>query len=139
MKKKPSSSFMNQNTVLTRSSFQIDEAKIASIDPADLQIIKDARTTAEKAEVEGFNPAIARATGEEKEELEVGKTKNKVLKQQLEVEELQAELAQLKTENAEDKKKRAAKLEEEKKKLDSNINLDKKNAGKKSKSVAFNG
>ncbi|TLD20341.1 hypothetical protein PspLS_08367 [Pyricularia sp. CBS 133598] len=123
-----------------KKKFPIDDAKIASIDPADLQIIKDARITAEKAETEGFDPAIAKATGEEKDELEVGKIKNKVLKLQLEVETIQAGLAQgAKTQSAEDKKKQEAKLDEEKKKLDKNIAADKKNAGKKSKSVAFNG
>ncbi|TLS26846.1 hypothetical protein PpBr36_05206 [Pyricularia pennisetigena] len=122
-----------------QKKFPIDEAKIASLDPADLQIIKDARLTAEKAETEAFDPAIAKATGEEKNELEVGKIKNKVLKLQLEVQGIEAELAQTKTLDAKEKKKKEAKLEEEKKKLTTNIAEDKKNAGKKSKSVPFNG
>ncbi|KAI6379109.1 hypothetical protein MCOR25_002089 [Pyricularia grisea] len=123
-----------------KKKFPIDDSKIANIDPADLKIIKDARTTAEKAETDGFDPAIAKATGEEKDELEVGKIKNKVLKLQLEVEELQAEMAQnMNTMSAEAKKTQQAKLTEEQQKLSNNIAEDKKNAGKKSKSVPFNG
>lgn len=104
---------------------------LANVDPADQQIISDARKVAESAETDAFNPAISAASGAAADALQVGKIKNKVLKLQLEVMDLMISQAQ-----GEDN---AAKIAEEQKKLDTNIATDKKSAGQTSQSVQFNG
>lgn len=104
---------------------------LANVDPADQQIISDARQVAESAETDAFNPAIEAASGADATALQNGKIKNKVLKLQLEVLDLMISQAQ-----GEDN---ADKIQEEQTKLNNNIALDKKAAGQASQSVPFNG
>lgn len=104
---------------------------LANVDPADQQIISDARQVAESAETDAFNPQIEAASGADADALTNGKIKNKVLKLQLEVMDLMISQAQ-----GDDN---AAKIAEEQKKLDTNIATDKKNAGATSQSVQFDG
>ncbi|KAF1952351.1 hypothetical protein CC80DRAFT_422563 [Byssothecium circinans] len=108
-------------------AFPIDMNDLANVDPADQKIISDARKVAESAEVDagGFNDQIAADSANDA--LAVGKTKNKVLKLQLEVMDLMISQAQGKDE--------ADKIAVEQKKLDTNIAADKKNAGKTSADV----
>ncbi|KAF2193299.1 hypothetical protein K469DRAFT_735232 [Zopfia rhizophila CBS 207.26] len=114
-----------------QAKFPIDMTDLANVDPADAEIIKAARETAEAAETEAFNPAIEAATGDEADALQNGKIKNKVLKLQLEVMDLMIEQAQ-----GEDV---ADKIAEEQTKLDTNVQLDQEAAGQASQSVQFNG
>ncbi|KAF2488945.1 hypothetical protein BU16DRAFT_553686 [Lophium mytilinum] len=114
-----------------QAKFPIDETDLANVDPADVSIISDARTTAESAETDAFNPAIAAASGAAATALQNGKIKNKVLKLKLEVLQLQIEQAQ--------GSDNAAKITTETTKLNTNIALDKKAAGQASQSVAFTG
>lgn len=109
---------------------QIDESDLANVDPADVAILKAARTTAEDAETEAFNDAIDAATGAEADALQAGKIKNKVLKLKLEVLNLQIDQAQGGKDNTD-------KIAAEQKKLDTNIANDKKVAGEPSQSVVF--
>lgn len=116
---------------------QIDENNLASVSAEDLAIIKAARKTAENAETKagGFNEAIKAAGGTKTEAgkaLQVGKIKNKVLKLKLFNLAMQIEQAQGKKDNS-------AKIAEETKKLNKNIELDKAAAGQKSTSVNFQG
>ncbi|KAF2472877.1 uncharacterized protein BDR25DRAFT_283447 [Lindgomyces ingoldianus] len=113
------------------AKFPIDTSDLANVDPADQQIISDARKVAESAETDAFNPAIDAASGADATALQNGKIKNKVLKLQLEVLDLQISQAQ-----GEDN---AAKIAEEQTKLNNNIALDKKAAGQASQSVQFDG
>lgn len=116
---------------------QFNEANLATIDPTDLEIIKAAGETAEQAEVGagGFNEAIAAAGGTNSatgKVLQVGKIKNKVLKLQLSVLRLGAEVAQGRGD-------RATKLQEQRTKLAKNVELDRAAAGQRSQSVDFRG
>lgn len=95
----------------------------------DLAIIKAARETAEAAETDAFNGQIKAADGDAATALQNGKIKNKVLKLFLEVSALQIEQAQ----GADNQDK----IDEEQKKLNNNINLDKKASGEASKGVVF--
>ncbi|KAF2708677.1 hypothetical protein K504DRAFT_467913 [Pleomassaria siparia CBS 279.74] len=106
-------------------------ADLASVSAADQKVISDARQVAESAETDGFNPAIAAATGDAKTALTNGKIKNKVLKLQLEVLDLQISQAKGKDETSQ--------IAAEQKKLNTNIATDKKNAGQPSQSVPFSG
>ncbi|KAK7181817.1 hypothetical protein DPSP01_002408 [Paraphaeosphaeria sporulosa] len=115
-----------------QAKFPIDTSNLANVDPADAKIISDARQTAESAETDAFNPAIAAASGDAATALQNGKIKNKVLKLQLEVLDLGISAAQSGKDNS-------AKIAQEQKKLDNNIATDKKNAGQASKSVQFSG
>ncbi|KIW87638.1 uncharacterized protein Z519_11612 [Cladophialophora bantiana CBS 173.52] len=112
------------------ANFPIDTSDLASVSDSDLQIIKDARETAEDAETGtgGFNDEIA-AAGDDADTtaLQNGKIKNKVLKLQLEVLALQIEAAQGDGDQA--------KIDEETTKLNNNIALDKAAAGQKSVGV----
>ncbi|ORY10030.1 hypothetical protein BCR34DRAFT_486370 [Clohesyomyces aquaticus] len=114
------------------AKFPIDTSNLANVDPADAQIISDARETAESAETDAFNPAIDAASGAAATALQNGKIKNKVLKLQLEVLDLQIGQAQSGKDNS-------AKIAAEQKKLNTNIALDKKAAGQASQSVQFAG
>ncbi|KAL1599854.1 hypothetical protein SLS60_007659 [Paraconiothyrium brasiliense] len=115
-----------------QAKFPIDTSDLANVDAADAKIISDARQTAESAETDAFNPAIAAASGDAATALQNGKIKNKVLKLQLEVLDLQISQAQGGSDNT-------AKIAAEQKKLDTNIATDKKNAGQASQSVQFSG
>ncbi|KAK0746195.1 hypothetical protein B0T18DRAFT_446769 [Schizothecium vesticola] len=119
------------------AKFPFNEANLATIDPIDLEIIIAAGETAEQAEVGagGFNEAIAAAGGTGSAAgtaLQVGKIKNKVLKLQLSVLRLGAEVAQ-------GRQDRAAKLQEQRTKLAKNVELDRAAAGQRSQSVEFRG
>lgn len=116
---------------------QIDENNLASVSAADLAIIKAARQTAENAETKagGFNEAIKAAGGTTTTAgtaLQVGKIKNKVLKLKLFTLAMQIDQAKGGKDNS-------AKIAEETKKLNKNIELDKAAAGQKSTSVNFQG
>lgn len=118
-----------------QANFPIDENDLANVDPADLDIIKAARVTAEAAETDagGFNDAIAAAgKGAAADALQVGKTKNKVLKLKLEVLALQID-------QAINGKDNSAKITAETTKLNKNIQLDEDAAGDASQSVDFSG
>ncbi|KAF2802938.1 uncharacterized protein BDZ99DRAFT_454203, partial [Mytilinidion resinicola] len=104
---------------------------LANVDPTDVAIISAARRTAESAETDAFNPAIAAASGAAATALQNGKIKNKVLKLKCEVLHLQIEQAQ--------GSDQSAKITQETTKLNTNIALDKKAAGQASQSVAFTG
>lgn len=83
----------------------------------------------------GFNEAIAAAGGTNSatgKVLQVGKIKNKVLKLQLSVLRLGAEVAQGRGD-------RATKLQEQRTKLAKNVDLDRAAAGQRSQSVDFRG
>ncbi|KIW83446.1 hypothetical protein Z517_02691 [Fonsecaea pedrosoi CBS 271.37] len=112
------------------AKFPIDTSDLASVSAADLQIIKDARETAEDAETGdgGFNDEIA-AAGDDATAtaLQNGKIKNKVLKLQLEVLALQIEAAQGDADQD--------KIDEETTKLNKNVALDEAAAGQKSLGV----
>ncbi|EGZ77338.1 hypothetical protein NEUTE2DRAFT_49674 [Neurospora tetrasperma FGSC 2509] len=114
---------------------EVDENNLASVSAADLAIIKAARKTAEDAETKagGFNEAIKAAGGTKTTAgaaLQVGKIKNKVLKLKLFTLAMQIEQAKGGKDNS-------AKIAEETKKLNNNIELDKAAAGQKSTSVNF--
>ncbi|EXJ87095.1 hypothetical protein A1O3_04053 [Capronia epimyces CBS 606.96] len=117
------------------AQFPIDTSDLASVSASDLQIIQDARVTAEDAETGtgGFNDEIAAAGDADTTALQNGKIKNKVLKLQLEVLALQIQAAQGDADQA--------KIDEETTKLNNNIALDKKAAGQESVGVTatFNG
>ncbi|KAF9729270.1 hypothetical protein PMIN06_010867 [Paraphaeosphaeria minitans] len=115
-----------------QAKFPINTSDLANVDPADAKIISDARQTAESAELDAFNPAIAAASGTAATALQNGKIKNKVLKLQLEVLDLGISAAQ-------SGKSNAAKIAQEQKKLDTNVATDQKNAGQASQSVKFSG
>ncbi|KAK5658780.1 hypothetical protein OQA88_1591 [Cercophora sp. LCS_1] len=119
-----------------QANFPVNENDMANIDPEDLAIIKAAGEVAKNAETEagGFNEAIA-AAGKNTaagQALQVGKIKNKVLKLQLSVLALKADVAQGRTD-------RQAKLDEQITKLNKNIKLDEEAAGQASQSVNFQG
>lgn len=109
---------------------QIDTSDLASVSASDLQIIQDARVTAESAETGsgGFDDEIdAAGGGANTTALQNGKIKNKVLKLQLEVLALQIEAAQGNGDQS--------KIDEETTKLNTNVSLDKAAAGQKSVGV----
>jgi len=104
---------------------------LAGVSAADLATIQTERESAESAETEAFNPAIAAASGAAATALQNGKVKNKVLKLTGEVLGLQIEQAQ--------GKDTASQIATEQTKLTNNINLDKKAAGQASTAVSFDG
>ncbi|OJD36242.1 small secreted protein [Diplodia corticola] len=112
--------------------FPVTDQDPANVSQEDQDIISKARETAEDAETGsgGFNEQIE-AAGEDSDEgkaLQVGKIKNKVLKLQLEVLDLQIKQAQ-----GDDQ---TDKIAEEQKKLQENMQQDQDAAGQTSKSVA---
>nr|ARK07241.1 putative secreted effector protein CSEP019 [Podosphaera xanthii] len=111
---------------------KIDMNNLASVSAEDLKIIKATHDVAEDAEVQGFNPAIAAATGEEAKALENGKIANKVLKTTATVLVLQIKIAQ-------GEEVDPALLEKEQAKMKKNIQLDAAAAGEAMKGVKFEG
>ncbi|KAB2576736.1 putative small secreted protein [Lasiodiplodia theobromae] len=112
--------------------FPITDQDPANISDEDQEIISKARETAEDAETGtgGFNEQIE-AAGEDTDEgkaLQVGKIKNKVLKLQLEIMDLQIKQAK-----GDDQ---TEKIAEEQTKLQKNMQQDADAAGQASKSVA---
>lgn len=108
---------------------KIDQSDLANVSAGDLQIINDARETAEDAEVGtgGFNDELDAAGGGDTTAIQNGKIKNKVLKLQLEVLALQIDAAQGNADQA--------KIDEETTKLNNNIKLDEAAAGQASVGV----
>lgn len=92
------------------------------------------REAAEAAELDQFNPAIEAASGAEAAALEVGKTKNKVLKHTIFLQIFNIRLAKAQAEGK-DTSKIEADLADRQKKLATNTALDQANRGKASKSV----
>ncbi|KAK0112561.1 hypothetical protein ONS96_001796 [Cadophora gregata f. sp. sojae] len=115
------------NEVLAK--LPIDTSDFANVDPADIAFLGDVNDIANDAETEAFNVAIEAATGDEKVALQNGKIKNKVLKLEATVLQLQAQAAQ--------GKDTSAKLAEETKKLNNNIALDAAAAGQPSTFLSF--
>lgn len=107
----------------------LDLNDLANVDPADIAFLGSVNDIANDAEVEAFNVALEGATGDEKTAIQNGKIKNKVLKLEATVIELQAKAAQ-----GEDT---SAKLAAEQKKLDNNIALDTAAAGQPSTKLSF--
>ncbi|PTB35569.1 uncharacterized protein TrAFT101_009390 [Trichoderma asperellum] len=114
-----------------QAKFPIDTNNLKGVSSSDLAIINAARETAEAAETDAFNGQIKAASGAAATALQNGKIKNKVLKLFLEVSALQIQQAQ----GADNQDK----IDEETKKLNNNISLDKKAAGQTSKAVTFTG
>ena len=113
------------------AKFPVDMSDLAGVSAADLATIQTERESAESAETEAFDPAIAAATGDAATALQNGKIKNKVLKLTGEVLALQIEQAQ--------GKDTAADIATEQTKLTNNINLDVAAAGQASTAVSFDG
>ncbi|KAJ9161592.1 hypothetical protein NKR19_g2138 [Coniochaeta hoffmannii] len=103
---------------------------LSTVEEADLDFLNSVNQIANDAETEAFNPAIEAATDEdEKDALQRGKDKNKILKLTATVLKLQAQAAQ--------GKDVADKLAAEQKKLDKNIALDEDAAGLPSTALSF--
>ena len=102
---------------------------MANVDPADIAFLGSVNDIANDAETDAFNVALETATGADKDAIQAGKIKNKVLKLEATALELQIKAAQ-----GEDT---AAKLAAETKKLNNNIALDKAQAGKPSTFLSF--
>jgi hypothetical protein len=62
------------------AKFPVDMSNLAGVSAADIATIQTERESAESAEVDAFNPAIAAASGAAATALQNGKIKNKVLK-----------------------------------------------------------
>ncbi|KAF2845500.1 hypothetical protein T440DRAFT_265751 [Plenodomus tracheiphilus IPT5] len=101
-----------------------------NIDPADITFLGEVNNVANDAEKEAFNPAVEAATGDEADQIQNGKIKNKVLK-------LMATKIQLQAKQAQGDDSVAEKLADETKKLNNNIATDKKNAGQTSIAESF--
>lgn len=101
-----------------------------NIDEADLNFLEEVNNVANDAEKEAFNPAVEAATGEEAEQIQNGKIKNKVLK-------LMATKIQLEAKQAQGDDSVAEKLAEETTKLNNNIATDQENAGQTSIAEPF--
>ncbi|KAK6844728.1 hypothetical protein PG990_003092 [Apiospora arundinis] len=113
----------------TNQAFPVDMSNPGAVSKADLAVLVAARQTAENAET-AFNSAVAAASGAAQQALDVGKTKNKVLK--LRTFEMLVQVQQ-----AKGSKDKDAQLADIQKKLAANIKLDQANKGKKSQSVSF--
>ncbi|CAO2654580.1 Nn.00g113130.m01.CDS01 [Neocucurbitaria sp. VM-36] len=101
-----------------------------NIDPADIEFLGAVNDVANDAEVEAFNTAIEAATGDEADQIQNGKIKNKVLK-------LMATKIELEAKQAQGDDSVAAKLEDELAKLNNNIAIDTENAGQTSIAEPF--
>ena len=101
-------------------------ADLSTVSADQLDTLEANRKIAESAETDGFNPAIAAASGDTTA-LDNGKIKNKVLKLTLEVAGLQIQQAQ-----GDDV---ADKITQEQTKLNKNISLDQAAAGQASQTV----
>ncbi|POS83889.1 hypothetical protein EPUL_005260 [Erysiphe pulchra] len=110
----------------------LDKGDLSKVSDADVKLIKGIHDVAEKAEVEAFNPAIEKATGDDLKAMKIGKTKNKVLK-------TSATVLALEIQEAKGQKVDPAKMAKEKAKKAKNISLDKAAAGQASKGVTIDG
>ncbi|KAK7919900.1 hypothetical protein PG985_007922 [Apiospora marii] len=113
----------------TNQAFPVDMRNPGAVSKADLAVLVAARQTAENAEA-AFNSAVAAASGAAAQALDVGKTKNKVLK--LRTFEMLVQVQQARGSTDKD-----AQLADIQKKLAANVKLDQANKGKKSQSVSF--
>ncbi|KAB2102271.1 hypothetical protein AG0111_0g10036 [Alternaria gaisen] len=101
-----------------------------NIDPADLTFLNEVNQVANDAEKEAFNPAVEAATGDEADQIQNGKIKNKVLK-------LMATVIKLQAQQAQGDDSVADKLAEEMTKLNNNIKQDTAAAGQVSIAEPF--
>lgn len=113
-------------------------ADALKVSAADLAILKVERENAEKAETEAFNPAIGAASGAEKDALQCGKIKNKVLKltglaivRRIDVARREA--------RGEDASGVREQLVDTEKKLASNVKTDQASSGQRCTAVRFTG
>ncbi|KAK7949308.1 uncharacterized protein PG986_010194 [Apiospora aurea] len=113
----------------TNAAFPVDMSNPGAVSKSDLAILVAARQTAENAET-AFNSAVAASSGAAAQALDVGKTKNKVLK--LRTFEMLVQVQQ-----ARGSKDKDAQLADIQKKLAANVKLDQANKGKKSQSFSF--
>ncbi|RYP83565.1 hypothetical protein DL769_001319 [Monosporascus sp. CRB-8-3] len=102
---------------------------LASATQDDIEFLDSVNNICNEAEVNAFNEAIDRASGEEAEALQRGKIKNKVLK-------LEATMLRLMIEQAQGEDV-ADKIEAEAQKLNNNIQQDREEAGKESTFLSF--
>ncbi|KAH6881903.1 hypothetical protein J4E91_010763 [Alternaria rosae] len=107
----------------------LDLQNPGNIDQADLTFLNEVNQVANDAEKEAFNPAVEAATGDEADQIQNGKIKNKVLKLMATVIKLQAQAAQ-----GDDN---ADQLAEEMTKLQNNIDQDTAAAGQVSIAEPF--
>ncbi|KAK7042131.1 NAD(P)-binding protein [Favolaschia claudopus] len=110
-------------------------ADLTQVDATSLKNLGTMREAAEDAETSLFNPQIDAASGAAADALDVGKTKNKVLKLTGEVQQIKIKIAQAAA-AGKDTAKLQTSLDAEQTKLTKNIALDVKNKGKASKAVA---
>ncbi|KAI0731612.1 hypothetical protein C8Q72DRAFT_775895 [Fomitopsis betulina] len=108
---------------------------LATVDAATVSAMQTMREAAEDAETAQFDPAIAAATGDAADALQVGKIKNKVLKLTGEVQVLNIQIAQAQA-SGDDTSDLESKLAAEQTKLTTNIATDVANNGKTSQGVA---
>ncbi|KAG9194502.1 hypothetical protein G6011_04537 [Alternaria panax] len=101
-----------------------------NIDAADLTFLNEVNQVANDAEKEAFNPAVEAATGDEADQIQNGKIKNKVLK-------LMATVIKLQAQQAQGDDSVADKLAEEMTKLNNNIEQDTAAAGQVSIAEPF--
>ncbi|KAI4645704.1 hypothetical protein J4E93_005282 [Alternaria ventricosa] len=108
----------------------LDLQNPGNIDPADLTFLNEVNQVANDAEKEAFNPAVEAATGDEADQIQNGKIKNKVLK-------LMATVIKLQAQQAQGDDTVADKLAEEMTKLQNNIDQDTAAAGQVSIAEPF--
>ncbi|CAN9114026.1 hypothetical protein CUC08_Gglean002743 [Alternaria sp. MG1] len=108
----------------------LDLQNPGNIDPADLTFLNEVNQVANDAEKEAFNPAVEAATGDEADQIQNGKIKNKVLK-------LMATVIKLQAQQAQGDDSVADKLAEEMTKLNNNIKQDTAAAGQVSIAEPF--
>ncbi|CAN9112668.1 hypothetical protein CC77DRAFT_1063719 [Alternaria alternata] len=108
----------------------LDLQNPGNIDPADLTFLNEVNQVANDAEKEAFNPAVEAATGDEADQIQNGKIKNKVLK-------LMATVIKLQAQQAQGDDSVADKLAEEMTKLNNNIKQDTAAAGQLSIAEPF--
>ncbi|KAJ3516659.1 hypothetical protein NLJ89_g1001 [Agrocybe chaxingu] len=108
---------------------------LATLDDSVETNLAAMREAAEAAELDLFNPAIDAASGAEKDALEVGKTKNKVLKHTIFLQIFNIRLAKAEA-AGEDTADIDARIVDRQNKLATNTRLDQANAGETSQAVA---
>jgi len=108
---------------------------LTTISEDTIEAINTMREAAEDAETEQFDPQIDAASATTAAALQVGKIKNKVLKLTAEIEDINIKIAQAQASGS-DTSSLQADLASETTKLNSNLALDKANAGKTSQGVA---
>lgn len=107
----------------------LDLNDLVGADDADIEFLKSVNSICNNAEAEVFNKALEDATGEEKDALQRGKIKNKVLK-------LEATMIRLMIEQAQGDDV-ADEIAAEQRKLNNNISQDEAEAGQESTFLSF--